>query len=527
LMCVATGRSVSWTTGRVGACASVWRKDRTVATVFRKTYTQPFPKHAEIVERRGRQMVMWFDRRGRRKYDELTTGKRGEPKIKRESPTYFARYRDADGVERIESTGCKDEQAARQVLADLVKRVEHRKAGIITPEQDRQANHADKPISRHVADYLEHLKAKTVRGRKVSTKHRKNVERHLNKTVVDCGFRLLGDITRTAMEKWMNQREADGMGARTRNMHRSAIVAFCNWCVETDRLAANPLVRLCKADEHADRRRTRRALTEDEIAQLLKAARLRPVAELGRPTVRKPSARRKGRSTWLKADLTFEILDAVYARGREVLADEPSRLAELDMLGWERELMYKTMVLTGLRKGELASLTIGQVYLDAQPPFAELLAKDEKAGRGAKIPLRADLVNDLRDYLAQRLKMEHEAALRAGRAVSMRLATGSKLFTVPRDFIKIFDRDLAAAGIAKHDERGRVVDIHALRHTFGTHLSKAGVTPRVAMAAMRHSSLDLTMNIYTDPILLDVGAAVDALPEFSADLPTPIVAAKA
>jgi integrase len=58
--------------------------------------------------------------------------------------------------------------------------------------------------------------------------------------------------------------------------------------------------------------------------------------------------------------------------------------------------------------------------------------------------------------------------------------------------------------------------IHALRHTFGTHLSKAGVTPRVAMAAIRHSSLDLTMNIYTDPVLLDVGAAVNALPDFSA-----------
>ena len=101
-----------------------------------------------------------------------------------------------------------------------------------------------------------------------------------------------------------------------------------------------------------------------------------------------------------------------------------------------------------------------------------------------------------------------------GQAVPMRLAAGCKLFALPRDFIKIFDRDLAAAGIAKLDERGRVVDIHALRHTLGTHLSKAGVTPRVAMAAMRHSSLDLTMSIYVDPVLLDVGAAVDALPVF-------------
>ena len=51
--------------------------------------------------------------------------------------------------------------------------------------------------------------------------------------------------------------------------------------------------------------------------------------------------------------------------------------------------------------------------------------------------------------------------------------------------------------------------IHALRHTFGTHLSKAGVAARVAMAAMRYSSIQLTMKVYTDPVLLDVGAAVE------------------
>jgi integrase len=71
------------------------------------------------------------------------------------------------------------------------------------------------------------------------------------------------------------------------------------------------------------------------------------------------------------------------------------------------------------------------------------------------------------------------------------------------------------------------MDIHALRHTFGTHLSKAGVSPLLAMAAIRHSSLDLTMSVYVDPVLLDVGAAVDALPTFSADRPAERAASKA
>ena len=49
-----------------------------------------------------------------------------------------------------------------------------------------------------------------------------------------------------------------------------------------------------------------------------------------------------------------------------------------------------------------------------------------------------------------------------------------------------------------------------MRHTFGTLLSKGGVTPRTAQAAMRHSDVNLTMNTYTDPKLLDVAGAMEA-----------------
>jgi len=82
--------------------------------------------------------------------------------------------------------------------------------------------------------------------------------------------------------------------------------------------------------------------------------------------------------------------------------------------------------------------------------------------------------------------------------------------------IRIFDADCQAAGIVKSDERDRVVDIHALRHTFGTHLSTSGVHPRTAMAAMRHSRMELTMNYYTDPTLLDIAGAVNSPPAFGA-----------
>lgn len=481
-----------------------------MASIYHKKYTRPLPDVAELFERRGETWARWTDGNGNVRSAPVTAdGERIELKTK----TWMARYRDPDGRRREISTGCREKAAARQVLADLVKRAEQVKAGIITPQQARTADHSHVPASEHLEAYLEYLKAKTVRGKRVSEKHRRNVRGQLRRVVRECGYSRLGDITRESMERWMNRAEADGMGARTRNTYRAAIVAFCNWCVETDRLIANPLDGLCKADVRSDRRRIRRALTEDELRRLLKAARLRPVADHGRETESLPPEKKKGRSTWRYKELTFETLENAYKRGREALEGSPDYLAEKERLGRERMLIYKTMVLTGLRKGEMASITTGQLHLNGRLPHIELLAKDAKAGRATRIPLRSDLVAELREWVIGKLQRMQDEAAADGKAIPMRLPHNTPLFYVPGDMIKIFDRDLVAADIPKEDERGRTVDLHALRHTFGTHLSKNGVAPRTAQAAMRHSSLDLTMNVYTDPELLDVAGALEALPK--------------
>jgi hypothetical protein len=111
------------------------------------------------------------------------------------------------------------------------------------------------------------------------------------------------------------------------------------------------------------------------------------------------------------------------------------------------------------------------------------------------------LAEDLRAWIAE--KPEAEAGPEA------------PLFKVPTGLLRILNRDLKAAGIPKKESRGRTIDIHALRHTFGTMLSAAGVRPRTAQEAMRHSTLDLTMNVYTHPALLDVAGAVESLPSFT------------
>lgn len=58
------------------------------------------------------------------------------------------------------------------------------------------------------------------------------------------------------------------------------------------------------------------------------------------------------------------------------------------------------------------------------------------------------------------------------RSASPALAADVPVFRVPIELVKILNRDLKRAGIPKFNERGRVLDVHCLRGTFATLLSK-------------------------------------------------------
>ncbi|MGD8452204.1 MAG: tyrosine-type recombinase/integrase [Phycisphaerae bacterium] len=493
-----------------------------MGTVYRETYTKPLPSGAEVFTRKGERFARWTDRRGRKHTAKVTTPTDGEhadiDRVLVEARTFTAKYRDGAGHVRKTATGCRSADAALIVLAELEKRAERVRCGSLTAAEDAVLDHRTTALSTHVDAYLEHLGTKRGKGGKPRTNaaHVRNARFRLKRVIADCGFTLLRDLGRPALEKWANAREAEGMPANTLNGYLLAACAFGNWCVDTKRLTANPFARPPKRDGKADQRRPRRALTEDELRRLLTVARLRPLAEYGRPTVKLADAGKRennrSRRTWKRAPLTLSTLGAAEAHARDVLAKRPDFIAELERRGRERALIYKALLLTGLRKGELASLTVAQLELDGRVAYAVLAAADEKAGRGAEIPLRSDLVADLNAWLGERLDAARAAAKAKGLPLPARLPDDTPLFHVPADLVRAFDRDLEVADIPKRDDRGRVLDVHSLRHTFGTHLSKGGVTPRVAQAAMRHSTIELTMNTYTDPRLLDVAGALDALP---------------
>lgn len=466
-----------------------------MGTVFRKAWTAPLPPGAELVEQRGKRIARYRIRSGKLRTAEVFTAADGRVRIRGETKAYIAKFRDAAGFWIERPTGCTDETAARAVLAQLERRTELVRAGVLTPEEDAASKHGAESVDTNLDAWRDHLRLKG------STEHwYTQARRRVARVTSDRGVKRLRDFTAAAVERWLADQADAGMSAGTRNGYRQACVTFVNWCVRAGRLTHNPLLVVAVADQRADTRRQRRALTEEELARLLDAAQRRPLADA--MTVRRGED-----------------------KGKPLANLSPETRGELLRLGRERALVYKTLVLTGLRKGELASITVGQVDLAGRVPHLLLHARDEKNRRGSEIPLRADLATDIRSWLADRLAREQQAASDAEEPIPATLPSDEPLFDVPDGLIRIFDRDLVFAGLAriekrggkevvvKTDDRGRTIDVHALRHTFGTHLSKAGVPLRTAQAAMRHSDPSLTANVYTDPKLLDVAGAVASLPD--------------
>ena len=165
------------------------------------------------------------------------------------------------------------------------------------------------------------------------------------------------------------------------------------------------------------------------------------------------------------------------------------------MQGRDRIILYRLALETGLRWSEIKSLTKSSFDFEGIPATVTVRAAYSKNRKPCTLPLCAQTAQEIREYL--RLKTPSAAALPIPRS-----KTGAVVIRV----------DLATAGIPVETEKG-IADFHALRHTFITGLAKSGVHPRIAQALARHSSIDLTMNVYTHVEIESEAAAIDRLPD--------------
>ena len=400
---------------------------------------------------------------------------------------WTAIYRDGDGIKREISTGCKSKDGAKRVLSDLEAGVERIKSGVVSRQEARTMEWAAVSLLEHITAHEAYLAAL---HRATSTVT--DQKRCMTAISDACGWKRLTDLNRPQLERWLTLRVSEGMGARTRNRHAGAAVAFGNWLVKAGRLTVNPFAGVPHVNEKTDLRRERRVLTMEEFSKLLEAAERRPLAE---------ASENRGSVANLK----------------------PGTTDRLRWIGRVRAMVYRVLMFSGLRYGELRSITLGQVRLDAPVPHFELRAADEKARRGAQVPVPAGLAAMLVEYISerrQRLLGLSSASDRASVTAFPGALETVALFDMPGGMVKVFDADLVFAGLAarddkgkikKRDAQGRTVDIHALRHSFCTMVAQSGVNMQTAQRLMRHATPAMTAR-YTHLTLTDLGGAMATLP---------------
>lgn len=161
---------------------------------------------------------------------------------------------------------------------------------------------------------------------------------------------------------------------------------------------------------------------------------------------------------------------------------------------------YVLILVLGLRKGEVLGLSWEAVDLDVaeldigwqiQRVRRQLLHRETKTeASDATLPLPGICETALRT----RGKQQESARASAGaawRSFDLVFTTRYGSPIDPRNFTRSFDERCRKAGV-------RRIRVHDTRHTCATLLAALDVHPRVAMQILRHSQIDVTMNVYTE-----------------------------
>lgn len=318
---------------------------------------------------------------------------------------------------------------------------EARANGLLRPYVDRQ-----RPVNELVAEYLGYLRSKGNTPEYVDTVRRRlrNIfNATKTKTVADLDANRIVNV----LASW-RKRSKKPISVGTSNHYVTCVKSFSRWLWTERKTPEDILLGLRKLDAKADRRRVRRALTQDELGTLT--------------VVTQQSGK-----TYRGDDWRFTPTD--------------------------RTMLYMLAAYTGLRASELASLTKASFCFETLT--LTLPANVTKNRKACTLPLNATLSQKLQEWFAT---LKREA-----------IFPGS--WALHRMGGKMLKRDLKRAGIAYRDERGRCVDFHALRYTFITSLARAGVHPAKAQRLARHSTITLTMDVYTSLDVDDLRDAVNGI----------------
>lgn len=366
----------------------------------------------------------------------------------RKDRSWYISYTDEQGRRRT-VRGCPDRDGTRTIARHLENQAAQRRTGARKAVHDRLDKQGMRPITEHVDDYLADCLYLEQDPTHIGIKRTQ-----LKRLIEHTGAVRLDDLEPNNAGKFLQDLKRKGLSARTVNHHRTTAIAFLYWCVTKDRLGSNPLGgKVMKLlDEDLDKRRVRRALSEDELAWLLSTA--------------------------------------------------PPH----------RSIVYRVAYWTGLRRRELRVILVRDFDLERR--VVHVRAKVSKAKRDDWIALRAELAETLaqrplvnasptdRMFLTlPSIRTFHADCERARRAwIDAAPDNAERERREGSDFLKRFDA------------AGRQVDLHGMRKTLNTHLARNNVALEVRQSIMRHADPKTTIKHYTDLRLDDNTSAIESMP---------------
>ncbi|MGD0090879.1 MAG: tyrosine-type recombinase/integrase [Planctomycetota bacterium] len=372
-------------------------------------------------------------------------------RARRQSTTWWIQYRDGQGVKRRRAVSDR-KQEAEDALAVAVKDAIAERNGL--PVQSA----AMLPAGDLAKAYLD------AQAPHVCEEHLSGLRSRLNALLTGTRAVAVKDLTPERVEAYLSSLEGE-LSARTVNTYLQAAKGMLTWAVKRRKLPYNPLEAVSKRSE-AEKVRNRRPLSEDEGARLLSAA-------LDGP-------RRRMARAYKGAMLPLQVQADCARQGRR------------------NALAFRLMLTAGLRLHEVQELRWCDLDLEAGLLFIRGDKGDKLTGRveDKEIPLPPDTVQALALWKSETRPDEAAAVV-----------------DIPDSFVRTLDDDLEAAGIGKRDAAGRVLDNHALRHTYGTWLGKRpDVDPKTVQALMRHKSAALTFGVYIHRDKGRMKAAAEGMP---------------
>lgn len=323
------------------------------------------------------------------------------------------------------------------------------------------------PTLREIArEYLDDLK------HRVTELHFRNVELRLGRTLAALGVDRVDALQPLAVIRYRNQLRAEGLAPRSANLIVDNLRTMLGWAHDCGLITANPLGRIRRLPDGAGHQRcVRRALSDEEIGRFLAAA---------------------------------EADDAETARGWALRGGgEGNHRRSAQRV--PQAPLWRGFLDTGARWSELTRVVWGDIDLERRTLC--LRAENTKAKRRRVVPLGAGV----RAVLLA-LRGVHERVL--GRPVTREDAVfltpeGARWCRPTNNAMRIFNRLLVRAGIARVDAEGRKLDIHALRHTFGSRMARSGAGLVHVQRLMGHSDPKLTAQVYTHLDVEDLRGAIE------------------